>query len=172
MTITIRPAHPSDADELRRIERLAGERFREVGLELVADDEPESAETLATYARAGRSWVAVGFDGEPVGYVLVDVVDGCAHVEQMTVRPDHQRAGVGRSLMDRVRDWATASQRRAVTLTTFAHVPWNRALYEHLGFRVLAPAELGPELIALRDAEAAHGLDPALRVCMGLDLGA
>jgi hypothetical protein len=35
---------------------------------------------------------------------------------------------------------------------------------------VLAEDELGPELRAKRDAETAHGLDPALRVCMRRDL--
>jgi hypothetical protein len=60
----------------------------------------------------------------------------------------------------------------AVSLTSFAEVPWNRPLYEHLGFMVLAEDEIGPELRAVREAEAAHGLDPAERVCMRLDVGA
>ena len=88
----------------------------------------------------------------------------------VSVRPGHQGAGVGRALLDRVRDWAAATDRPALTLTTFTDVPWNRPLYEHLGFRVLAEAEIGPELQALRATEAAHGLDPATRACMRLDL--
>lgn len=164
----IRPATPEDGDAIRRIERLAGERFREVGLDSVADDEPDSIESLTAYALAGCSWVADDPNGEPIGYVLVDVVDGCAHVEQITVRPDQQGAGVGRALLDRVEAWAISTGRDAITLTTFTDVPWNRPLYEHLGFRVLVDADLGPGLRAVRDAEAAHGLDPATRVCMRL----
>ena len=105
-----------------------------------------------------------------MGYVVVDVVDGCAHVEQVSVRPDHQGTGVGRALLDRVAAWAQARSMPALTLTTFADVPWNRPLYEHLGFRVLAEGELSPGLRAVRDAEAAHGLDPTNRVCMRRDL--
>jgi GNAT superfamily N-acetyltransferase len=170
-TIAIRPARPGDRAALRAIERAAGERFREVGLPDVADDEPPSLDTLAGYVSAGRAWVATGGDGQPVGYVLVDVVDGAAHVEQASVLPDRQGAGIGRALLDHVRAWAAESGRRAVTLTTFADVAWNRPLYEHLGFRVLDEGEIGPELRALVRAEAAHGLDPASRVCMRLDVG-
>ena len=168
MPLTVRPASPEDAPALREIERLAGERFRDVGLPEVADDEPPSVEQLARYARAGRSLVAVDDTDAPIGYVLVDVVDGNAHAEQVSVRPDHQGAGVGRTLIERVRAGVAEAGMPAVTLTTFADVPWNAPLYRHLGFRILAEDEIGPELRAVRDAETAHGLDPARRVCMRL----
>jgi GNAT superfamily N-acetyltransferase len=151
---------------LREIERLAGDRFRDVGLADVADHEPASLEELAAYAADGRSWVAVDNAGATIGYVLVDLVDGNAHIEQVSVVPERQGSGVGRALMDTVRAWAAGCGRPAVTLTTFAEVPWNAPLYRHLGYRVLGEHEIGPELRAVRDLEAAHGLDPAARVCM------
>lgn len=166
--ITIRPAQREDGEVLREIERQAGERFREVGLDAVADDEPTSFDALAAYAAAGRAWVAADAAGTSVGYTLVDVVDGCAHIEQVSVRPRAQGVGVGRALIDRVRVWAGESNRRAVTLTTFSDVSWNRPLYEHLGFCVMPEDDIGPELRALRAEEAAHGLDPTTRVCMRL----
>ena len=166
MTAAIRPARPGDGPLLQEIERLAGERFRDVGLPEVADDEPASVEELARYAGDGRSWVAEDTLGRPVGYVLVDVVDGCAHIEQVSVRPDQQGTGIGRALLACVRSWAAERGLPAVTLTTFTDVPWNAPLYRHLGFRELAEAEIGPELRQLREEETAHGLDPAKRVCM------
>jgi GNAT superfamily N-acetyltransferase len=168
--IMVRTAQPDDLTALREIERLAGDRFRDVGFESIADHEPTATDTLAAYAAAGRAWVAADSVGAPVGFVLVDVVDDCAHVEQVSVRPDHQGAGVGRALLNRVRAWATSTGKDAVTLTTFNDVSWNRPLYEHLGFRVLPEVEIGPELRAVQDAETAHGLDPATRVCMRLEL--
>jgi hypothetical protein len=57
-----------------------------------------------------------------------------------------------------------------LTLTTFSHVPWNRPLYERLGFRVLADEKLSPELRRVRAAEAVEGLDPTLPVCMRRDI--
>jgi len=162
----IRPARADDGPALREIERLAGVRFRGVGLPHIADAEPESIDDLAEYADAGRSWVAVDDDEQPTGYVIVDEVDGNAHIEQISVRPDRQGTGIGRVLVDQVRAWAAANQRPAITLTTFSDVPWNRPLYEHLGFTVLAEDGIGPELRAVREHEATLGLDPALRVCM------
>jgi GNAT superfamily N-acetyltransferase len=166
----IRPARADDGRALQDIERLAGERFREVGLPEVADDDPAPVDVLAAYAAAGRSWVAADPRDVPVGYVLVDVVDRCAHIEQISVRPDHQGAGVGRALIEQVKSWARSTGLSAVTLSTFRDVPWNGPLYRHLGFSVVGDGELGPGLRAVRDREASHGFDPSTRVCMRLQL--
>ena len=178
--VQVRPSSPAEGERLRAIERAAGERFREVDLAAIAEDEPMSVDELAVYAAAGRSWVAVledAADDDPdrsdravtasiVGYVLVDVVDRAAHVEQISVDPTAQGRGVARALLTRVEQFARDHRLTSLTLTTFRDVPWNAPLYEHLGFRVLAPVEVGPELAALVDAEASHGLDPDQRVCM------
>jgi hypothetical protein len=77
---------------------------------------------------------------------------------------------VGRALIDRVGGWAVERGMPAITLTTFSGVPRNAPLYRHLGFRDLTEAEIGPQLRSVRDEETAHGLDPATRTCMRLDL--
>ncbi len=166
MDAVLRAARSEDLAVLREIERASGQRYRDFGLDQVADDEPASIDVLAGYANGGRAWTAVNDDDIPVGYVLVDDVDGAAHIEQVSVLPEHQGRGLGRALIDRAERWAADRGITALTLTTFGHIPWNRPLYEHLGFRVLAEDELGPELRALRAMEAVHGLDPTLRVVM------
>jgi aminoglycoside phosphotransferase (APT) family kinase protein len=60
--------------------------------------------------------------------------------------------------------WAANAGFATLTLTTFDAIPWNRALYEHLGFAVLDESRLGPQMRELRATEASHGLDPRLRV--------
>jgi len=42
----------------------------------------------------------------------------------------------------------------ALTLTTFAYVPWNAPCYARCGFRVLDDAEITPGLRAIREQEA------------------
>jgi ribosomal protein S18 acetylase RimI-like enzyme len=69
--------------------------FRLVGSDSVAEDEPASIDSLAVYTTAKRARSAVGGSDRPVGYVLVDVVDGNAHIEKISVRPNHQGAGAG-----------------------------------------------------------------------------
>jgi GNAT superfamily N-acetyltransferase len=161
-----RPARPGDVGRQQAVERAAGARFADVGLAAIAADEPMSAETLGAYCRAGRSWVATDLHGSVVGYVVVDTIDACAHIEQVSVDPAHQGHGLGRALIDEVERWATARDLEGITLATFTDVPWNRPLYEHLGFLVLADDQLSPGLRSLRDREAAHGLASELRVCM------
>lgn len=166
MSARIRPARAADGDALIGLERSAGARFREIGMPEIADDDPGSVDELAEYADDGPSWVAVDDAGSPLGYVLVDVIDGNAHIEQLSVDPAAQGTSIGRALLDHVATWAAARGAPALTLTAFRDVPWNAPLYEHLGFRVLTEHELGPALRSLRSAEAAHGLDPTTRVCM------
>ena len=170
MSEVVRVVRDEDLPLLREIERVSGQRFREFGLDQVADDEPASIEELADYAAGGRAWVAADAEGAPVGYILVDAVDGATHIEQVSVTPDHQGRGLGRALVERAAQWAAGQNMTALTLTTFSHIPWNRPLYEHLGFRVLADDELGPGLRAVRKTETAHGLDPTLRVVMRREL--
>lgn len=58
----------------------------------------------------------------------------------------------------------------ALTLTTFAEVPWNAPYYRRCGFRVVGGNELTPGLRAIRAREDTHGLDRWPRVCMRRDL--
>lgn len=132
----------------------------------VAAAEPMAPDTLVAYAQDGRCWAAVDSRDQAVGFVVVDLVDGCAHVEQISVHPEHQGRGLARRLLKTVDLWATERGLPATTLTTFTAVPWNQPLYEHLGFVVLDEAQLSPGLRKVRDAETSHGLDPRLRVCM------
>lgn len=170
MGFRVRAATADDASALQAIERCAGERFRDVGMGDIADDDPLSLEGLVAYAEAGRCWVAVDGTDAPVAYVVADLVDGSGHIEQVSVHPAHQGKGIGRALVAAVESWARDTGARALTLTTFRDVPWNAPLYRHLGFRDLDDAELGPELRRVRDEEAAQGLDPAQRVCMRRDV--
>ena len=154
---------------MREIERAAGALFAEIGFAEVAADEPASVAELAAYAFDGRAWVVAEHD-VPVGYAVVDIVDGLAHLEQLSVLPEYGRKGLGSALLAHVCDWAAQRHLEAVTLTTFGAVPWNAPYYENNGFRVMDDAEIGPELRNLRVLEAEHGLDPTQRVCMRRDV--
>jgi hypothetical protein len=76
--VRIRPAARGDLTILRDIERASGQQYRTYGLDHVADDEPAPVHVLARYADDGRAWVADDESGRPIGYILVDVIDGGA----------------------------------------------------------------------------------------------
>lgn len=166
----IRSPRLSELPVLQDIERAAGQRYHETGMPEIAEDEPLPLDVLARYQRDGRAWVAVDAAGIPVGYLIADHVDGNFHVEQVSVHPGSARRGVGRSLLEHLADHARSRQVPALTLTTFADVPWNAPYYTRCGFRVLAESSLTPGLREIREREAAHGLDRWPRVCMRRDL--
>ncbi|ROT28250.1 GNAT family N-acetyltransferase [Micromonospora sp. HM5-17] len=166
----IRPVRDHELDLLRDLERAAGRCFRDVGMPEVADDEPLSIEVLSGYQRAGRARVAVDATDRPIAYLLVEPVDDALHVAQVSVHPDHARRGIGRRLLEDAADRAVADGVPALTLTTFADVPWNAPYYVRCGFRILQESEWTPGLRAIRRREAAHGLDRWPRVCMRRDL--
>ena len=168
--VIIRVARPDELELLVAIERAAGESFRSVGMDLVADDDPGSVEELASYAESGRAFVSVDAHDRPVGYLLLDVIDGAAHVEQVSVHPDHARRRIGRALIEQAVTWARSHGLVALTLTTYVEVPWNGPYYERLGFSYLATEEETPGLRAIREDERASGLDAWPRACMRLDI--
>lgn len=165
-SLTIRAARHDELHLLRSLERAAGRIFAGVGLDVVADDEPPSIEELGHYLTLGRLWVAVDETDQPLGYAMVSEVDGEAHLDQVSVHPDHGRQGIGTALVEHACKWARDSGFHAVTITTYRHVPWNGPLYARLGFEVVADADFGPEVAAIRATERAKGLDIQPRVVM------
>lgn len=162
----VRPARADELAGLQAIELAAGVLFRDIGMVDVAEHPPPSLEVFEGYQRAGHAWVVVGADDRAVGFVLVKVVDGAAHVEQVSVHPDHGRQGLGRLLIDHVDRWAAGAGLAALTLSTFRSVAWNGPYYARLGFRELADSEYTPGLVEIQAAETAFGLDPAERIFM------
>jgi GNAT superfamily N-acetyltransferase len=87
----------------------------------------------------------------PVGLCRIDALGEGAHLEQLSVHPDHGRRGLGRALLRASLEWAAARSYPQLTLTTFRDVPWNGPFYASEGFVEVGPAD---------DWLVAHGLAP------------
>jgi GNAT superfamily N-acetyltransferase len=170
--VRIRSAGAADLPVLQEIERAAGRPFCEIGMPEIAEYDPWPLPVLAACQQAGRLWVVADEVNGPVAYLMADLVDGCLHVEQVSVHPDYARRRLGRALLEHAVGRAAADGIAALTLTTFAQVPWNAPYYARCGFRVLNDTELTPGLRAIRQQEAAIGLDRWPRVCMRRDVEA
>jgi GNAT superfamily N-acetyltransferase len=162
--LRVRPGVVGDVPALQAVERAAGERFRSVGMDAVADDDPPIVEVLERAARQRRLWVAE-LDGTPVGYAMADEVGGGPHLEQISVVPSAGGHGVGGALLEAVVSWAEGVG-GDLTLSTFRDVRWNAPWYERFGFEVVPDAELTDELREVRHHEAELGLDVEARVIM------
>jgi GNAT superfamily N-acetyltransferase len=158
----VRPATAGDLAALPAVEVAAGELFRTIGMDAIADDAPPTVEQLAA---ATAIWVALDHE-LVVGYAWVELVDGHAHLEQLSVLPSRGGQGIGTALIEAVVDWARARDDAEVTLTTFRDVAFNAPLYAKRGFVELPERKWTPGLRALVAEETAHGLDPVARVVM------
>jgi len=163
----------ADLAAVQAVERAAGEMFRsfpDPRIAACADHEPMGTASLSELADERRAWV-VDVDGVVVGFLAVRVVDGCAHVEEVSVDPAHGGRGHATALLERAAAWAADHGHSAITLTTFRDVPWNRPFYERRGYRVLAEDELSPALTDLLvEEDEAYGLARELRVVMRREL--
>ncbi len=157
----VRPADPSEFGRLRWIEFESDRLLEEFGIGPFENDEAENHLPVAA---------AVFVVGEPaVGFVSIELVDGTAHVDQVSVLPEHGRRGIGRALLEAAVGWAAAAGYPELTLTTFRDVPFNAPFYRTLGFRELT--DLSPGLAAIRLHERSTGFDGfGPRVVMRLPL--
>ena len=87
----------------------------------------------------------------PQGFARIDELAGGAHLEQLSVDPDHMHQGLGRALLRAACTWATEQGYAELTLATYRDVPWNGPFYASEGF-----SEGG----AVDDWYAARGLGP------------
>jgi len=149
----VRAAAKSDLPLLDEIGERADALFRAAGYSLpeIPLDDDSIADAKAVFV-AGRP---------PVGFVLVGEVDGLAHVEELAVVPKWMGQGIGTRLLERAVEWARGKGYPAVTLTTYADVPWNGPFYTARGFvKVDDPS---PGLVAVRENERSLGLDGVAR---------
>jgi GNAT superfamily N-acetyltransferase len=145
-----RPARPDELARLPAIEDAADELFAHHGIGPL----PPATTDVASLAGARAILVA----GDPVtGFARLEEVDGSAHLEQLSVHPTQARRGVGTALLRASVDWAAAQGYRAVTLCTFADVPWNAPFYRRHGFSELTV--MGSGVQELRATEGRLGLD-------------
>jgi GNAT superfamily N-acetyltransferase len=161
----IRPARAADLQRLIEVEVEAGQLFHTVGMSEVAADVPEVSPLRAAMTE-DRLWV-MQHGAAIAGFVTAKVLDGNAHVAQVSVAPAFHRRALGRRLMEFVERWGRAAGRPATTLTTFRDVPWNAPYYERLGYRALVGHDIGPELTRTMAHEASlPGIDASLRCAM------
>lgn len=165
--IVIREVSQWDVEALAAVERSAAQAFSAIlGLGWLAhrvcpprhlsDRSPDGDCRLA----------ATGEGSGIVGFILARRIEDHLHIDEVSVRRDWQRRGVGQTLMRHVLDAATEQDVVGTTLTTWRDVPWNAPWYRRLGFRTLGAEEAPKFLSDLLALECAEGLSPPERVAM------
>jgi GNAT superfamily N-acetyltransferase len=111
---------------LSGLEDAAGEVFSLEDLPEPARSAGIPRQQFESAVDAQRLWVAVEQGSEvPIGFLLVEILDGCWHVQELDVHPHHARRGTGSRLLDHALRAGASRGFATATLTTFEHVPWN-----------------------------------------------
>lgn len=168
--IVIRRGEMADIPWLKPIERAATGRFRGHPAFDSFWAQDFAPDLFARHVRDRTLWVVTLDDSPPVAMAFTSEIDGIAHLEEIDVHPEVSGKGVGSELLEAVCGIAQVSGYRAITLSTLTDVPWNAPFYAKRGFRILAPDELTPGLVALQRREAMGGFPMHLRVIMRREL--
>jgi GNAT superfamily N-acetyltransferase len=135
----VRVAEPGELAGLVAVEDAADRMFGAYGIVFPASPDIDRVADPADVFVAGRP---------AVGFAHVGDLDDGLHLHQLAVHPEHGRRGLGTALLAAVFGRAAG---RAVTLTTFRHIPWNAPWYEARGFTELTA--FGPELARVVEDE-------------------
>mgnify|MGYP003145605025 FL=1 len=162
---SIRLARKADAEAMPAIERAAGAMFARIeGLAGIAGQHTVPVDRLLRYIARGHCLVAV-HEQALIGFIATEPFGRELHVWEFNVHPDWQGRGIGAALLRGCMIDAGNSGFTALTLTTFAEVPWNAPFYRRLGFADL-DADADPRLAGELAKEYGHGMPPGSRVAM------
>ena len=164
-TVLFRAGEPADLPVLLDIDLDAGLLFERAGMYL---DLPEShefsvteRERLRASLTAGATTIAMDPRGRPLAFVAMGLRDRAPYIEQISVRADSTRRGIGSMLLDRALREASDAW-----LTTYDHLPWNRPFYERHGFVRVPEEDCGPDLCADLEFQRRWLPLPAQRIAM------
>jgi GNAT superfamily N-acetyltransferase len=155
----------ANAARLREIERAAGERFRAVGMDDIADGEATPASILEARADRGRLYLAVDGEETIAGFLIWSAKDGLAYIEEVSVHPAHAGHRLAARMIDRLAA-DVRGRHAALTLATFRDVEWNAPYYAKLGFAELALGRVGPQHQVSWKQQSKNGLDVTRRLFM------
>jgi GNAT superfamily N-acetyltransferase len=170
----IRIGSTADIDILADIDLDASTLFERAGLRLASSNKHEV--TMAERRRwleclaAGTVLIAVDGSGADVGFAAVGIMDGDPYLDQLSVRVSSMRQHIGTELLYAAMKVAMERGGKALWLTTYSHLSWNRPYYERHGFVLVAPEQCGEELRRELSFECRLLPSPEERVVMCKDL--
>ena len=131
----IRMMEPGEARSLLAISRAGDALLIAAGRTELEAIPPVALGDFVRFLLAHEVFVAVEKrTGEPVGFAAArDRVD-LYWLSEMAVHPDHGRKGIGAALLHAVTERARWFFHRALGLTTYVDIAFNRPFYEHHGF--------------------------------------
>lgn len=165
-SISISSANRSDFEDIQAVDLAAGKLFDPLRL---IDEGPNGQspipESALTAGLSDNLLKVARFDDQIIGFVLCRKTSPDLYLEQISVRPDFGRRGIGNRLVQSAIDTADDLRLRGVILSTFRDVPWNGPFYASLGFVEISRPQMKPWMLNLEQLQSAS-MDVSLRCFM------
>jgi GNAT superfamily N-acetyltransferase len=163
-----------DINTLCEIDLDASRLFEQAGLEL------NLPEDHAFFRNERIRWLdsllsesallARGGDGQILGFAASGQRDNEPYLDQLSVRVEFMRMGIGGALLAAAQDLALQRGGQVLWLTTYGHLPWNRPFYERAGFAVMPQSSWGPDILKEASYERRWLPSPEHRIVMRKEL--
>jgi GNAT superfamily N-acetyltransferase len=145
-----RVATVDELETLCDIDRDASRLFDQAGLELSDQDSLEFAAAERSRWReclqAGTTLIASDRSGEPIGFAALRLLDHEPYLEQLSVRLNEMRKGIGTALLSAAGYVAAQTQAHTLWLTTYRHLAWNAPFYARAGFAIVSVEHCGVDM--------------------------
>jgi N-acetylglutamate synthase-like GNAT family acetyltransferase len=140
--IALNAGEASDIPRLQEIEKAARSRYLTSDrFSFAAKSPPIEASRLE-----GGEVIVAEIEGRPVGFVLLNPMDGMLYVANISVDLGMSGRGIGAALIDAAEKRAISNGLAALTLTTFRQPRWNGPWFRRLGFKPMRAEMIGPAL--------------------------
>ena len=132
--------------DLEAVRELFKEYAAQVGTDLCFQGfSAELAELPGDYAAPGGTLLLATVTGTPAACVGVRRWDATTcEMKRLYVRPEFQRSGLGRILVERTIDWSSAQGYQRLVLDTLPSMAAAQRLYERVGFVDIEPYRPNP----------------------------
>ena len=130
--MVVRPMRAGEGAIWQGLFASVAEEGRWIGAEAPVHDASE--EIVERFVgRADRVMLLADLDGDPVGWISVELEEGEAEIG-MGIVDGFRRQGIGTALMEAAMDWSVAHGAARMRLDVFPHNEAAIGLYEKLGF--------------------------------------
>lgn len=118
---------------------------------------------------ASQLWVAEELDFGVLGFISTTRHGAVLHLLEMDVLPLKSGKGIGAGLLLHLFHTARLRGRKAITLTTFEHLPWNAPFYAKNGFSEVRDLSRFPHLSTALEVERHRGFKRRVGMVKHLD---
>lgn len=140
--LDLRPLQADDVDAVCTLARVVWQAtypplISQMQIDAMLADRYAAARIHAQRNDPRHAWRIVQHNPLLLGFAHALLDGSDCKLDKLYVHPEHQRQGIGRALLEAIRDWAHQQQARRLRLQVNRGNAQAIAMYQHYGFRIV-----------------------------------